>query len=149
MKTYNKICKECDVPFLGTGPTAKFCEPCAEIKRKEAELRGSYNHKLRKGLIKNPGVGKGGNQGSGSEHHSFKNGLGCNFQSQRRRIKEERRYCERCSKDLLEATRYEWCIHHKDHDRSNNVDSNFELLCKKCHQVEHDCHLAFSKTCND
>ena len=47
------------------------------------------------------------------------------------------RYCERCSKDLLNATHYEWCIHHKDYNRFNNVEENFELLCKSCHQKEH------------
>ena len=30
-------------------------------------------------------------------------------------------------------------VHHKDHNRKNNVESNFELLCKRCHQVEHEC----------
>lgn len=30
-------------------------------------------------------------------------------------------------------------MHHKDHNRKNNREENFELLCKRCHQVEHEC----------
>lgn len=148
MKTFNKTCKECNTPFIGTGPAARFCSPCAEVKRKEAAKRGYDNYVIKHNIIEKRGVGSGGNQGRGKEHHSYVSGIGY-FQDTRKRIKEERRYCERCKQDLLEANRWQWCLHHRDHDRTNNEDSNFELLCKKCHQVEHDCHLAFSKTCND
>jgi hypothetical protein len=44
---------------------------------------------------------------------------------------------------LISVGKYEWVVHHRDHDRSNNVDENFELLCKRCHQIEHECHKAF------
>ena len=47
--------------------------------------------------------------------------------------------CERCGKDLEDATRWKWCVHHKDHDHSNHELSNLELLCKRCHQLEHSC----------
>ena len=49
------------------------------------------------------------------------------------------RYCERCDTDLLGATPAMRAVHHKDHNRKNNVEENFELLCKRCHQVEHEC----------
>lgn len=33
------------------------------------------------------------------------------------------------------AGRFE--VHHVDHDKSNNKDSNLEYLCKRCHMVKH------------
>jgi|SRR3989304_1487317 len=35
------------------------------------------------------------------------------------------------------STRY-LCVHHKDRERSNNDLDNLEVLCKSCHQKEHD-----------
>jgi hypothetical protein len=61
------------------------------------------------------------------------------FEKKRREIRDTRRYCERCDKDLKDVGQYHWCVHHKDHDRTNNKLENFELLCKRCHQLEHDC----------
>lgn len=148
MKTYHKTCKDCGAHFEASGPAGKFCPEHASIRSKQAQLRGAYSHKLRNGLIKNPGVGKGGGNSSGKEDGQFSTGIAY-FMKNRRRIKEERRFCERCEADLLNSNRWSWVIHHRDHDRTNNVDENFELLCKRCHQLEHDCISAFSKTCND
>jgi HNH endonuclease len=33
------------------------------------------------------------------------------------------------------ADRFE--VHHVDHDKTNNVDSNLEYLCKRCHMFKH------------
>ena len=59
------------------------------------------------------------------------------FEKRRKEIHEERRYCERCGKDLLHVSSSFWCVHHKDENRANNVDDNFELVCKRCHSQEH------------
>lgn len=144
----DKTCLICSNSYTPTGSCSKYCKECAEKLWKSKAAQYQQDYRIRTGKVQKPGVGKGGNVKKGSEHHSFKNGLGCNFQDQRRKVKQERRYCERCNTDLIDATRYQWCVHHKDHDRNNNVDSNFELLCKRCHQIEHDCHKAFG-TCND
>jgi hypothetical protein len=147
-KLKDKICPRCEQLFNPTGSNTKHCDICRPEIKREKDTKYQYEWKLLKGLIANPGVGKGGMIRPGAEHPSFTTGIGSNFQNQRKRIKEERRYCERCCKDLLEATRYRWCLHHIDHDRTNNVESNFELLCKRCHQIEHECYKAFG-TCND
>ena len=84
------------------------------------------------------GVGSGGLTGFGEDNFYYKNGIGI-FIELRNEIKNSRRYCERCHKDLIDATRGQWCVHHKDYDRANNQISNFELLCKRCHQIEHNC----------
>lgn len=102
-------------------------------------------YRAKKGLIKAPGVGSGGNQ-RGKSNHQYKHG-GYIHETLRHAIKTQRRFCERCNKDLIEATHYQWVIHHKDHNHSNNPEdgSNWELLCKRCHQIEHECYTAFSK----
>ena len=139
MKTFKiKQCYECGKDFQPAGPAAKYCDDCRDDKRREAARVGTQRYRIKHGLVEKPGVGKGGNQRKGKSNTQYKNGSRY-FQNNRHRIKEERRYCERCGKDLLNATSKMWCIHHRDHDRDNNIDSNFELLCKRCHQVEHDC----------
>lgn len=135
-----KNCLDCGIEFQPSGPAAKYCSTHAEERRKERGRRGTQNYRIRHGLIEMPGVGSGNNQKGGVGNPGYKTGIAY-FMKNRKRIRDERRFCNRCGKDLLEATRYEWCVHHIDHDRSNNEDSNFELLCKKCHQIEHDAYL--------
>lgn len=134
--------EECSNIFVPTGPAARFCVDCAKRRAAEASRRSAYADKLRKGQIQKPGVGKGGNNAKGSEDSNYRNGIGY-FMQVRKRILEDRMNCERCDKPLLGVSRYEWVVHHKDHDRTNNTDDNFELLCKRCHQIEHECHKAF------
>lgn len=140
-KFKNRIC-ECGNEYTPTGPAAKFCQICAEEKRKATACRGSQNYRIKHGLVQNPGVGKGGANKKGSEDSQYRTGI-VYFMKNRRRIKEERQFCERCKVDLKDATRFQWVIHHRDHDRENNTDENFELLCKRCHQLEHECEKAF------
>lgn len=139
-----KKCKaeNCEKEYQPTGPAAKFCLECARKLSLERTRNNMQAHRIRTGKVKKPGVGKGGNNSKGFEDSQYKQGIGY-FMKNRRRIKELRGHtCERCEKSLVEATRYEWCLHHRDHDRSNNCDENFELLCKRCHQLEHDCTSA-------
>lgn len=139
----DKTCQRCNCTYMPTGRNSKFCEPCKVIHRREKAAIDQQAYRVRNMLIKNPGVGSGGSQKKGTESPYYKHGLGCDFQDVRKQIKDEVRYCEKCNKDLLEVSRYHWCLHHIDHDRTNNVRSNFQLLCKRCHQMEHDCHKAF------
>ncbi|HET8686521.1 MAG TPA: HNH endonuclease [Methanosarcina sp.] len=137
----NRTC-ECGTEYTPTGPAAKFCPVCADTKRKEASRRGAQTYRIKNGLIKNPGVGKGGAPTRGAASSTYKNGIAF-FMKSRKTIREERRYCERCNVDLISANRWQWVIHHRDHNRGNNTVENFELLCKRCHQIEHDCEKAF------
>lgn len=41
--------------------------------------------------------------------------------------------CERCASDK------HLIVHHKDEDRYNNELDNLETLCKRCHQMHHEC----------
>ena len=129
---------------MPTGRCSKYCKECKPEMLRLLAIKGTSDYRIRKGLVQKPGSGKGGNPSRGKGDSSYRTGISY-FQNSRHRIKTERRYCERCKKDLLEATRYEWCIHHRDYNRTNNNDENFELLCKRCHQIEHDCISSFSK----
>lgn len=132
-----KKCVDCGTEFTPKGPAAKFCLPCAERNRKLRDIEKSQRFRITQGV--RVGAGKGGANTIFSNDSQFHSGIS-HFKKRRcRQIKTERRYCERCGEDLLDAGLGQWCVHHKDHDRTNNVDSNFELLCKRCHQLEHDC----------
>lgn len=143
---YNKTCL-CGTKFIGTGPAAKYCKSCAEQNRlRQNEIRRIQmaNYRAEHGLIKMPGVGKGGYPHKGKDNPRYKHGKYV-FETLRTEIKEDRRYCERCNKDLLEATHYLWVVHHKDHNHWNHESTNLGLLCKQCHQIEHECWKAFTK----
>lgn len=132
----------CDTIYTPRGPASKYCYRCSEANRKESDRRRAQAYRIRKGLVEKPGVGKGGANKQYREDSQYKSGIS-RFQKMRSKIKDERRYCERCNKDLINASRYHWCVHHRNHNRSINDDYNLELLCKRCHQLEHDCHKAF------
>lgn len=137
-----KECKICGTVYTPVGSSSKYCSPkCAKeyAHSKQQEYSTRYRIKHGVGVV---GVGKGGMTGTGKDNQNYKNGIGI-FAKYRKVIKETIRYCERCGKDLIDANRYQWCVHHKDHDRANNDVSNFELLCKRCHQIEHECLTAF------
>jgi ribosomal protein L40E len=77
----------------------------------------------------------------GENNSMFINGLGrSTIERLTRKIIEENNrslyICERCNaKDPfgLEQVR-----HHKDRDRTNNINSNIEVLCRTCHRIEHN-----------
>lgn len=144
---FEKNCTICGCAFIGTGPAARYCpthqEEAKRIQKEKIRV-ATAARRAATGQIKKPGVGKGGNPYYGKDHHSYKHGW---YVADRLRVvkKEEARYCERCGSDLLHVNRWMWVVHHKDHNHFNNDYSNLELLCKRCHQIEHECYLAFVK----
>lgn len=79
----------------------------------------------------------------GAQSPFYKTGI-CNFIHFRKTI--QNKVCNRCGKDLNNVSRYGWVIHHKNHDRSCNNAENFEILCKRCHQLEHNCVVHLKRT---
>lgn len=144
---YQKRCKTCGCDFLGKGPAARYCSACAleaaeaqKIKNRER----TQAYRIKHGLVRNPGVGSGNAQGKGPASPYYKHGW---YVADRLRpVVKARRYCERCEEDLSSASRWHWVVHHRDHNHYNNVIENLELLCKRCHQIEHECHKAFKKS---
>lgn len=87
----------------------------------------AYNHAVKTGRIKRPGVGSGGAQ-EGIANHQYKTGIGT-YSS--KAFEHYGKVCNRCEsvENLL--------VHHRDEDRTNNALNNLEVLCKSCHQVHH------------
>ena len=145
IKTF--VCNICGKECTKTTKTGTIPKTCNNpLCQKEMSRRNTAAYRLRKaereGYTDRVGIGKGGGQPKGEESPSYKTGIKY-FHDVSKIIKETRRYCETCGKDLRDADRYHWCVHHIDHDRSNNQDDNFKLLCKRCHQIEHECWKAF------
>ena len=107
---------------------------------KTLEEKRKYQREYMRKYRNSTGCGSGGNQ-NGTDNHNWKDGNRAFGLRMAPKYFKQVRYCERCDKDLLNSKPAERAVHHKDHDRSNNVESNFELLCKRCHQIEHKCWL--------
>lgn len=130
-------CQYCKVIFKPTGPAQKNCPTCtqhvesvnSQVKRDilRYEKFGTYEF-----------LGKGSSTKSGPENHCYKHGIS-SFNRGSKCYKNTVRYCERCGEDLKYASRYHYAVHHRDHDRAHNDVSNWELLCKRCHQIHHGC----------
>lgn len=132
-----RACKACREVYQPTGPAARWCSPCGEFRRDVLTWCSHRRRTFQRGG--RVGVGSGGqNKGSAGEAttatyravfldrlYDLQNGQcwGC---------------AEHYSKELL-------LVHHVDHNRRNNVVENLELVCKRCHQIEHRCWEAFSK----
>lgn len=136
VKHKDRICTLCGNMYTPTGPASRYCTPCSAVRH--AEVRADITRRYRESRGCKLGVGKGGANTSFTEDSQYRNGLS-RFSKIRSSIRLSRRFCNRCSKDLLDASRYHWVVHHMDHNRANNVESNLELLCKRCHQLEHNC----------
>lgn len=131
-------CVICNTFFETESTNQKYC--CEEHRKIGAKkVRDAWRKK--QGVT--TGVGSGNNQGRGKTHHTYKNGSGIFRRIKLESMTEYR--CELCSIDLSELIgdkdrgRYFWCVHHKDGNRKNNSLSNLELLCKRCHQLIHNC----------
>ncbi|MBT7930276.1 HNH endonuclease [Candidatus Peregrinibacteria bacterium] len=119
VETRRRVCKKCDNVLPKR--RQKFCSD---------KCRNAFNShawRIKKGLIKKPYSGSGGNQ-SGKDNHMYKNGIR-NFSL--RAFEYYGKTCNRCESEKNILT------HHKDHNRQNNNIENLEVLCKKCHQKHH------------
>ena len=137
------VCVDCGNSFPRSGNNQKRCTACRKILNAKVQ----QEWRIKTGKVKAPYSGKGGNPLYGELNPSWKNGLGRLKNKIGKELKCKRRYCEACGKDLLDATHYEWVIHHIDHNKFNNPsdESNWMLLCKHCHQVQHKCWKAFER----
>lgn len=136
----SKKCNDCENDYVPTGSNQPRCPECMIIHRRESGRIRMQEFRRTKGV--KVGSGKGGNNASGEEDSQYSSGRSY-FHKIRFQIKLDVRYCQNCDKDLLNATRYFWCVHHIDHNPRNNSRENLKLLCKRCHQIEHNCSDAF------
>lgn len=156
----SKSCKKCGANFEGKTSTV-YCTACNNLRvrknvaksitqrpSKEHFLIYEVNVRRDKKLIR---VGKTTtleeaiimrdefiktNPADWSKPHLIKHNISF-FHKMRPLILEDRKCCNRCNKYLIGLNKSLWVVHHIDHNRENNSLSNFELLCKSCHQREH------------
>ena len=102
-------CRICGVIELKTGRNQKVClsEDC---QREDSRLR-TQEYRRRKakkeGRLDRVDIGRGGGQPSGKDSKHYKTGI-AQFHKLAPVIRKERRYCNRCNKDLLEVGKDEW-----------------------------------------
>jgi len=155
-----KECKHCR-SFFKPSTSKCYCDVCNKLRVKKKIERHIYQQPDRKNfviyyvnirrnkklqtIIKTPNLEEArkvrdeylkNSPADWSKPHLIKHNIAY-FHKVKPIIKAERRFCNRCNKDLINADRYNWVLHHIDHNRENNQLDNFELLCKKCHQDEH------------
>jgi len=122
-------CALCGVSFQFKGRTrAKYCVAC----RKIAQRRRSYEHRVKTGSIKHPGVGSGGAQ-FGTANHQWKGGV---------HIKYTGNYRKRCfrvwdRRCVICGCTSRICVHHIDGDVHNYKLRNLVPLCHRCHWAVH------------
>lgn len=126
-------CIDCGTAGVKTGRNQKRCSSCA----KTAQRAAVHSWNVRTGKF--TGTGSGAHNTLGDKHPQWKGGESLFVNVLAPTYYKKVRYCERCDKDLIDAEPEMRAVHHKDHNRKNNVEENFELLCKRCHQVEHEC----------
>ena len=133
---YIKICTDCGHTYKASGPAGKYCEDCTPKRKERQKLKNRIRAEKRR---RREGRRIGRGQLAGEEHSNYKHGYYV-AQTQSKKYKEMVEHlCERCGKDLTQANRWEWCMHHKDHNHANHHLDNLELLCKRCHQLDHKC----------
>ena len=140
MRTFKeKNCKYCGTSYVPTGSSSYFCsDTCRYNYYKETGKLKIYRDTFNKKAGCMVGVGSGGLTKTGKDNPAYRNGNG-SYRYYGRKLKESGVPCNRCGKDLTTANRGAWCTHHIDEDRTNNSIENLELLCKRCHQIHHDC----------
>lgn len=136
------VCENCGRQVQRTSNRQKYCSDCKLVVERRKSLERYYKRskdpkfrEQRKQYFIEWQMGnlRGYNQ-SGANNNNWKSGAQSGYYD--RFLKES---CERCgsSQNLL--------IHHRDRNRYNNDSVNLETLCKRCHQIEHECWKNFTK----
>lgn len=108
-------CLDCGQYVIRTGNRQLFCKECRRIR----DNQRCRNYRAR------TFIPRGYNQ-KREKNNAWKNGSGW-FTAWGKNFNN----CNRCN-----SSKY-LCVHHKDRNRKNNEFNNLEILCKKCHQIEH------------
>jgi len=132
-----RVCIYCKKEYKPTGPAQKNCNSCRKhLRNVAAQMYRDIQRFKKFGTYGR--IGQGMTNKKGSLHPQYKTGVGF-FHKVLSPAAKTRRFCERCGKDLKDLRQWGWAAHHRDHDKTNNVINNIELLCSRCHLVEHKC----------
>lgn len=132
-----KSCLQCSILFIPTGRNHKYCAVCAKSRAKQVVKAWGY----KTGVLN--GSGSGSSTGTGKDNFQYSHGRSVFRRWAKERLKQLAYCCERCGNSIDASARGTWAGHHKDHNCMNNVQDNLEVLCKRCHQLEHECWRAF------
>jgi hypothetical protein len=132
MKKY--VCLVCSASGFTNGKYQKYCPDCSKDQHKVRVKEWGF----RNGILN--GLGSGGKLGS--ENQNYRHGISVFRRWAKERLKNLNYCCERCGNYIDASVRGTWAGHHKDHNRQNNIKENLEVLCKRCHQIEHECWRA-------
>lgn len=136
-KRKDKQCVACATVYTPKGNAAKFCEDCATFRTVVMVRYHSKTRHIKAG--RNVGVGSGGAHSHTPETVTV--GTYRRVFLTRLFIKQKG-LCYDCKESFPES---KLLVHHIDHNRGNNKIDNLQLVCKRCHQIEHECWLAFRK----
>jgi len=115
-----KTCSRCRKRFIPTGANCKRCPQCRPAHHLDAcKKRWHATYK------------KTGYAQTGSNNNAWKGGSSPAYYRKTAFTHHGTR-CLRCGAPAV-------LVHHKDGNRRNAELSNLEVLCKRCHQLEHRC----------
>ena len=132
LKTKLLVCTRCEVEFEFKGTTkAKYCTDCRKVVNSEKSIKS----RIKLGIQKTTGTGKGGWQKSG-DNSTTRSAEGA---KQREKVYYENclsrfegnESCVVCGDDLNIQ------VHHIDHNPNNHEETNLVFLCRKCHVNHH------------
>ena len=116
-----KNCLRCERLFVPTGQNQKRCAECARVHQLEANRERWHRTYVKKGA----------RDQRGEKNHQWNGGTSPS--SYRRICFAAHGYrCFRCGGEGK-------LVPHLDEDRENNTVENLRPICKRCHQIEHDC----------
>lgn len=136
------VCENCGKEVPRKSNRQKYCEDCKIIVERRKSLERyhkkakdpEFREKRRQYFMEwQVGVLRGYNQ-KGTNNNNWKGGAQSGYYD-----KFLKTACERC------GSQQNLLIHHRDRNRYNNEPVNLETLCKKCHQIEHECWKNFTK----
>lgn len=139
-----EFCQRCGKPFQLRSPRAKYCDDCKPLVEREKALqrwkdagRPQTSAKNWKWINGRKVYVHSGYHQSGTLNNNYKNGTGIDWFAEALKILPAR--CNRCGRvetDEKYVIR-NLLLHHRDGNHNNNDPSNWEILCKKCHQAHH------------
>jgi ribosomal protein S27AE len=113
-------CIKCLKKFEPTGANCKRCSKCRRIHFLESCKKRWHRTYVKKGY----------NQ-KGKLNNAWRGGISPKYY-QEKAFSKHGKLCQRCGEPAV-------LVHHKDDNRRNSDNNNLEVLCKKFHQLEHNC----------
>ena len=144
-----RVCERCNELFVPKSSSSKFCDDCKYEHELEKARERAVQYRItgRRKLLDSTreqrsvnGKGRGCNQ-SMENNGNWKNGTGVDWFQKALEILPN--CCSSCGKSEEDLQRENpiktrnLLLHHKDGNHYNNEPSNWEILCKGCHQSHH------------